>query len=92
VEGGDGHGRARLRHTVGTDMARSGVRLPILQRMMGHASPETTLQYVNLSRGRGSPCLPHQHRLQDQEQVVGARRVGPLEDQIPVQQIHEQRW
>ena len=29
-------------------MARSGVRLPILQRMMGHAFPET-LQYVNIS-------------------------------------------
>jgi integrase/recombinase XerC len=39
----------RLRHTFGTDMARSGVRLPILQRMMGHAFPETTLQYVNIS-------------------------------------------
>ena len=30
-------------------MARSGVRLPILQRMMGHAFAETTLQYVNVS-------------------------------------------
>jgi site-specific recombinase XerD len=39
----------RLRHTFGTDMARSGVRLPILQRMMGHAYTETTLQYVNVS-------------------------------------------
>jgi integrase/recombinase XerC len=39
----------RLRHTFGTDMARSGVRLPILQRMMGHANPETTLIYVNVS-------------------------------------------
>jgi integrase/recombinase XerC len=39
----------RLRHTFGTDMARSGVRLPILQRMMGHAYAQTTLQYVNLS-------------------------------------------
>lgn len=39
----------RLRHTFGTDMARSGVRLPILQRMMGHAYAETTLQYVNVS-------------------------------------------
>jgi site-specific recombinase XerD len=39
----------RLRHTFGTDMARNGVRLPTLQRMMGHAHPETTLQYVNLS-------------------------------------------
>jgi site-specific recombinase XerD len=39
----------RLRHTFGTDMARSGVRLPILQRMMGHANAETTLLYVNVS-------------------------------------------
>jgi site-specific recombinase XerD len=39
----------RLRHTFGTDMARSGVRLPILQRMMGHAFLETTVQYVSLS-------------------------------------------
>ena len=39
----------RLRHTFGADMARSGVRLPILQRMMGHADGKTTLQYVNLS-------------------------------------------
>ncbi len=39
----------RLRHTFGTDMARSGVRLPILQRMMGHAYAQTTLQYVNIS-------------------------------------------
>jgi integrase len=39
----------RLRHTFGTDMARSGVRLPILQKMMGHANAETTLQYINLS-------------------------------------------
>ncbi len=39
----------RLRHTFGTDMARAGVRLPILQRMMGHAHPETTLEYVYLT-------------------------------------------
>lgn len=39
----------RLRHTFGTDMARSGVRLPILQKMMGHAYPETTLRYINVS-------------------------------------------
>jgi hypothetical protein len=25
------------------------VRLPILQRMMGHAQAETTLQYINLA-------------------------------------------
>jgi len=39
----------RLRHTFGADMARAGVRLPILQRMMGHADGKTTLQYIQLS-------------------------------------------
>ena len=39
----------RLRHTFGSDMARCGVRLPILQKMMGHADSKTTLQYINLS-------------------------------------------
>jgi site-specific recombinase XerD len=39
----------RFRHTFGADMARSGVRLPILQRMMGHADDATTLRYIQLS-------------------------------------------
>ena len=39
----------RFRHTFGADMARSGVRLPILQRMLGHADAKTTLLYINLS-------------------------------------------
>jgi site-specific recombinase XerD len=39
----------RLRHTFGADMARAGVRLPVLQQMMGHDDPATTLQYINLS-------------------------------------------
>jgi integrase/recombinase XerD len=39
----------RFRHTFGADMARAGVRLPILQRMMGHADLSTTLQYIELS-------------------------------------------
>lgn len=39
----------RFRHTFGVDMARNGVRLPILQRMMGHANAVTTLGYINLS-------------------------------------------
>jgi site-specific recombinase XerD len=37
------------RHTFGTSMARSSVQLPVLQRLMGHAHPETTLQYIRLS-------------------------------------------
>jgi len=39
----------RFRHTFGADMTRAGVGLVILQRMMGHADPKTTLQYINLS-------------------------------------------
>jgi site-specific recombinase XerD len=39
----------RFRHTFGTSMARSGVSLPVLQRLMGHAFSQTTLQYINLS-------------------------------------------
>jgi integrase/recombinase XerD len=39
----------RFRHTFGADMARAGVRLPILQQMMGHADLMTTMQYVRLS-------------------------------------------
>ncbi len=39
----------RFRHTFGADMARAGMGLVVLQRMMGHADPSTTLQYINLS-------------------------------------------
>ena len=39
----------RMRHTFGADMARCGVRLPVLQKMMGHAQPTTTLRYISLS-------------------------------------------
>jgi len=39
----------RFRHTFGTDMARAGVRLSVLQKMMGHDDAATTLQYINLS-------------------------------------------
>jgi integrase len=41
----------RLRHTFGADMARHGVRITTLQRMMGHSSPAMTLHYINLSMG-----------------------------------------
>lgn len=39
----------RWRHTFGTDMARTGTPLPILQRLMGHHDHRITLQYINLS-------------------------------------------
>jgi site-specific recombinase XerD len=39
----------RFRHTFGADMARRGVHLYVLQKLMGHANPEMTLRYINLS-------------------------------------------
>jgi site-specific recombinase XerD len=39
----------RFRHTFGADMARGGVSLSVLQKLLGHSSPEQTLQYINLS-------------------------------------------
>ena len=39
----------RFRHTFGADMARAGVRLPVLQRLMGHADAGMTLRYIELS-------------------------------------------
>ncbi|MCP4614416.1 MAG: tyrosine-type recombinase/integrase [Planctomycetes bacterium] len=39
----------RFRHTFGVDMARCGVTLSVLQKLMGHATPEMTLHYINLS-------------------------------------------
>ncbi len=39
----------RLRHTFGVNMARQGLNLPVIQRLMGHSDGITTLQYINLS-------------------------------------------
>ena len=39
----------RLRHTYGTELAAAGVDLLVLRELMGHASPETTADYVHLS-------------------------------------------
>jgi site-specific recombinase XerD len=39
----------RFRHTFGADMARGGVSLSVLQKLLGHSSPEQSLQYINLS-------------------------------------------
>jgi site-specific recombinase XerD len=37
------------RHTFATDMARAGVSLSVLQKMMGHASIESTEIYINIT-------------------------------------------
>lgn len=39
----------RFRHTFGADMARAGVQLPALQKLMGHADLSTTMSYIALS-------------------------------------------
>lgn len=38
-----------FRHSFGTNMARQGVELPVLQKMMGHANFKMTLRYINLA-------------------------------------------
>jgi integrase/recombinase XerD len=41
----------RFRHTFGADMARAGISLPALMRLMGHASIRTTMLYIELTPG-----------------------------------------
>jgi site-specific recombinase XerD len=59
----------RFRHTFGADMARASVRLPVLQRLMGHADAKTTLQYIRLSM---SDIAAEYHRaMQELQQRYG---------------------
>jgi site-specific recombinase XerD len=39
----------RFRHTFASDMAREGMPLPVLMRLMGHTSIDMTMRYANLS-------------------------------------------
>ena len=39
----------RFRHTFGSDMARAGMQLPVLQKLMGHADEAMTLRYIFLN-------------------------------------------
>jgi integrase/recombinase XerD len=39
----------RFRHTFGADMVRSGISLPALMHLMGHAQIHTTMLYVQLA-------------------------------------------
>src|SRR6202162_593734 len=39
----------RLRHTFASDMVRSGISLPALQQLMGHAHIRTTMLYVQIA-------------------------------------------
>jgi integrase len=39
----------QLRHTYATEMLRSGVGFPALMKLLGHASPEMTMRYVDVA-------------------------------------------
>lgn len=39
----------RFRHTFGANMARAGIPLPTLMKLMGHSSIEVTIGYANIS-------------------------------------------
>jgi len=39
----------RFRHTFGANMARAGIPLPALMKLMGHSSIEVTIGYTNIS-------------------------------------------
>ena len=46
-----------LRHTTATRLARSGVALPILQKILNHASAATTSRYYQLDSNPGRDAL-----------------------------------
>ena len=39
----------RFRHTYATEMARAGVSVPVLMKLLGHQSPKMTMRYVEVS-------------------------------------------
>ena len=39
----------RMRHNYATEMLRAGVGFPVLMKLLGHTSPETTMRYVDVT-------------------------------------------
>jgi len=39
----------QLRHTYATEMLRAGVSLPALMKLLGHASPDMTMRYLDVA-------------------------------------------
>ena len=40
----------RLRHTFATEMARAGMSVPALMKLMGHRTPKMTMRYVEVAQ------------------------------------------
>jgi integrase len=64
------------RHTYATEMLRSGVGLPALMQLLGHASPEMTLRYLEITQ----PDLQREYHqaLSHPRHLVPSPRVLPL--------------
>ncbi len=39
----------QFRHTYATEMLRAGVGFPVLMKLLGHTSPEMTMQYLDVA-------------------------------------------
>ena len=39
----------RLRHTFATEMARAGMPVPALMKLLGHQTPKMTMRYVEVA-------------------------------------------
>ena len=39
----------QMRHSYATEMLRSGISLPVLMKLLGHADPEMTMRYVDVA-------------------------------------------
>ena len=63
----------RFRHTFCTSLIRQKVPLPIVQKLMGHASIDTTLIYINLSM---EDIAAEYHRAMAELQTIEARHHG----------------
>jgi integrase len=61
----------RLRHRYGTQLVLSGVPLPIVQKLMGHAKIETTMRYVHVVPEVAAGVLARVGR------ATGGQRRGP---------------
>ena len=40
----------RLRHTYATEMARAGMPVPALMKLLGHKTPKMTMRYVEVAQ------------------------------------------